>query len=568
MSTKAKEDDFILKFESIIPSFSPDRQRALRRSLNGKTSTWLNVLPLQNYHFDLSPLQFRDGLAIRYLRDPPCLPPKCDGCGTALTLQHALDCKKGGLVIQRHNEIRDCIGDIASQVEALFDVKVVDTDAPSHRTRSSEAILESGAKEKKRVYEQAVVERRGNFTPIVLSVDEGTTQGDPLAMPMHALGILPLIQRSSVDVNQVWYADDAAATGTVLNLKECHMQHIPHCYYPATCSISHIATTQPHAAFTHGLVHKWSYLARTVPDITRLFQPLEDVIRTKFIPCLTGRAPPNDLERNLLSLPPKLGGLGIPDPTITSDTEYTASRSVCKPLYNLILLHDSSYPTEAIEQQVEAKKEVHSLKLKHSQGSAFNLRPQLANSTQRSMDLAQEKGASNWLTILPIDENGFTLHKGAFRDAIALRHGWLPSNIPSTCTCGKSFTNLMTEVCHNVSIEPHLQPITAVKKLLEWRQDEEDAKWAEKAINLLIKKLSSKLEAIEELQRVLENPFYPSKCVTIPQTLHGRLQDYSAANVLLVSADHPVLHFEVPPPVSPHCSFLHWGNVPLLLLTH
>ena len=35
MSTKAKEDDFILKFESIIPSFSPDRQRALRRSLNG-----------------------------------------------------------------------------------------------------------------------------------------------------------------------------------------------------------------------------------------------------------------------------------------------------------------------------------------------------------------------------------------------------------------------------------------------------------------------------------------------------------------------------------------------------
>ena len=39
------------------------------------------------------------------------------------------------------------------------------------RTRSPEAILESGAKEKKRVYEQAVVERRGNFTPIVLSVD-------------------------------------------------------------------------------------------------------------------------------------------------------------------------------------------------------------------------------------------------------------------------------------------------------------------------------------------------------------------------------------------------------------
>ena len=156
---------------------------------------------------------------------------------------------------------------------------------------------------------------------------------------------------------------------------------------------------------------------------------------------------------------------------------------MCKPLYNLILLHDSGYPTEAIEYQVEAKKEVHSLKLKYSQGSASYFRPQLTYSTQRSMDLAQENGASNWLKTLPIDENGFTLHKGAFRDAIALRYGWLPSNIPSTCTCGKSFTvehalscplggfpsirlneirdltaNLKTEVCHNVSIEPHLQP--------------------------------------------------------------------------------------------------------------
>ena len=55
------------------------------------------------------------------------------------------------------------------QVEALFDIKVIDTDAP-HRNCSPEAILETGAKEKKRVYEQAVVKRKGNFTPIVLSV--------------------------------------------------------------------------------------------------------------------------------------------------------------------------------------------------------------------------------------------------------------------------------------------------------------------------------------------------------------------------------------------------------------
>ena len=101
------------------------------------------------------------------------------------------------------------------------------------------------------------------------------------------------------------------------------------------------------------------------------------------------------------------------------------------------------------------------------------------------MDLAQEKGASSWPSALPHEEFGFTLHKGAFRDALALRYGWLPSNTPTSCVCGASFTvehalscpkggfpiirhdevrdlnaNLMSEVCHDVRIEPDLQPIT------------------------------------------------------------------------------------------------------------
>ena len=42
------------------------------------------------------------------------------------------------------------------------------------------------------------------------------------------------------------------------------------------------------------------------------------------------------------------------------------------------------------------------------------------------MDLAQEKGASSWLTTLPLKEFNFALHKGAFRDAVALRYGWQP----------------------------------------------------------------------------------------------------------------------------------------------
>ena len=42
------------------------------------------------------------------------MPATCDGCGAAFNLEHALDCRKGRLVIQRHNEIRGALGDLAS----------------------------------------------------------------------------------------------------------------------------------------------------------------------------------------------------------------------------------------------------------------------------------------------------------------------------------------------------------------------------------------------------------------------------------------------------------------------
>ena len=44
------------------------------------------------------------------------LPPSCDGCGQLFTTSLALDCRKGGLVVQRHDEIRDTIYDLTSLV--------------------------------------------------------------------------------------------------------------------------------------------------------------------------------------------------------------------------------------------------------------------------------------------------------------------------------------------------------------------------------------------------------------------------------------------------------------------
>ena len=42
---------------------------------------------------------------------------------------------------------------------------------------------------------------------------EGTTQGDPLAMAMYALALVPMTGRFNATVKQIWYADDADAAG-------------------------------------------------------------------------------------------------------------------------------------------------------------------------------------------------------------------------------------------------------------------------------------------------------------------------------------------------------------------
>ena len=41
---------------------------AIMRAVDGKTSNWLTVMPITRHHFDLSAVEFRDALAIRYGR--------------------------------------------------------------------------------------------------------------------------------------------------------------------------------------------------------------------------------------------------------------------------------------------------------------------------------------------------------------------------------------------------------------------------------------------------------------------------------------------------------------------
>ena len=120
---------------------------------------------------------------------------------------------------------------------------------------------------------------------------------------------------------------------------------------------------------------------------------------------------------------------------------------------------------------------------------------------QLRLRLAGEKGASSWLSVLPIKEFGFMLHKRNFVDAIHLRYGWLPRDMPTLCACGVKFTvehslsclkggfihgrhnelrdftaNLLTETCHDVLIEPTLQPVLEKESLPLQSNTRDDAR--------------------------------------------------------------------------------------------
>ena len=79
-----------------------------------------------------------------------------------------------------------------------------------------------------------------------------------------------------------------------------------------------IAQSQPlaaYAAYTHGVMSKWNYIFRIMDfqetSTADILQPLESKIRTQLLPALTGQNPPNDILRDVFSLPPNLGGLGM-----------------------------------------------------------------------------------------------------------------------------------------------------------------------------------------------------------------------------------------------------------------
>ena len=103
---------------------------------------------------------------------------------------------------------------------------------------------------------------------------------------------------------------------------------------------------------------------------------------------------------------------------------------------------------------------------------------------KRLLSCAKEKGASSWLSALPIRKFGYSINKQEFKDAVNLRYGWKIADLPAFCGCGSRngidhtlvckkggyvsmrhnalrdlMGKMMEEVCKDVVIEPMLLPV-------------------------------------------------------------------------------------------------------------
>ena len=166
-------------------------------------------------NFSLNKREFRDAVHLRYDWHIADTPSTCI-CGDAFTVDHAMMCRRGGFIIQRHNELRDPEDDLLNivchdvkvepvrqeitgevltrgtnpaldarldvhargfwdrQGSAFFDVRVSHPNAESYKDLNIQQIHRKHEDEKKRLYANRVLEvERGTFTPLVFTTTGG-----------------------------------------------------------------------------------------------------------------------------------------------------------------------------------------------------------------------------------------------------------------------------------------------------------------------------------------------------------------------------------------------------------
>ena len=213
-SRAEKDESFVTKLEEVKTLADNNLKRYIEMAGEKGAGAWLNALPLQSAGYTLNKQQFRDAIYMRYGWKIPGTPLYC-GCGEKNDLDHILNCKVGGYVAMRHNNIRDLEATLLKEVckdvrvepdllpvgergtqsrksatkarldvsavgvwsaceRTFLDVRVMHPNSPSYRDMSTKQLYEKHEQEKKAAYNERILQiEKGSFTPLVFSTTGG-----------------------------------------------------------------------------------------------------------------------------------------------------------------------------------------------------------------------------------------------------------------------------------------------------------------------------------------------------------------------------------------------------------
>ena len=159
--------------------------------------------------------------------------------------------------------------------------------------------------------------------------------------------------------------------------------------------LSEIARFEPQAAytaFTAGFKHRFNYHMRVLSNFSDMLEQLDHIINTKFLPAVTEGHQLSTHERELLSLPVRLGGMGIPILSKICEKENANSKLLCESLIDDIVHQNNQHhipPKSSKEVRNQISKDRHN----HQQAMLDEIRIEMSADARLANDLAVLKGS-------------------------------------------------------------------------------------------------------------------------------------------------------------------------------
>ena len=116
---KEKDEALQERCENVGNSLSSKTRRAADLAKEKGVSSWLTVIPRKNVDFTLNKSQFRDAVHLSYDSQNNDI-PLVYFCWVKFSADHAMICRQGGFIIQRHIELRDLEAELMNVVSSIL----------------------------------------------------------------------------------------------------------------------------------------------------------------------------------------------------------------------------------------------------------------------------------------------------------------------------------------------------------------------------------------------------------------------------------------------------------------